>query len=477
MLSFLSTMEFTGINVRFLSKLLTTGLLLSGWHQREQRAKCLSLKSGLTLENTTILDASYVSAGSTVQPHGNCGVPKASVNAPLCRVQFSTNTTSSSSIRAEAWLPDEWYGRFLAVGNAGLGGCAFFNTAPFHVLINPMAGIAYRDLDYGSALHFATVGSNNGHDGNTGRPFLRNREVVNDFVFRAIHVEAVIGKRIVEAYYGRSHDKAYYLGCSKGGRQGTQAALEYPSDFDGIIAGAPATNFKHFLHWGGMLARYIGAPSPSSSPAFIPRDSWKLVAEEILNQCDGIDGVRDGIITEPDSCDFRPESLLCTGSNSGKCLSLPQIKALRKIYSPLYENDELIYPRYDPGAEGIHLGAPMFSGTFPPYTHVNSYFCFVDGFRVPNRLPQDWLKYAVLNDTEFDFNSYGPDHRRLFDSDGARDTFNGDLSAFRDRGGKFLTYHGRADDVSLHPTHPTCPLLTALIFRSLPQATPSIYTI
>ncbi|KAJ7848597.1 tannase and feruloyl esterase [Mycena olivaceomarginata] len=419
MLSFLSTIEFTGTNVRFLSKLLTTGLLLSGWHQREQRAKCLSLKSSLTLENTTILDASYVGARSTVQPHGNCGVPKASVNAPLCRVQFSTNTTSSSSIRAEAWLPDEWYGRFLAVGNAGLGGC-----------------IAYRDLDYGSALHFATVGSNNGHDGNTGRPFLGNPEVVKDFVFRAIHVEAVIGKQIVEAYYGRPHDKAYYLGCSKGGRQGTQAALEYPSDFDGIIAGAPATNFKHLLHWNAMLGTYVGAPSPSSSPAFIPTESWKLVAEEILNQCDGIDGVRDGIITEPDSCDFRPESLLCTGSNSGKCLSLPQIKALRKIYSPLYENDELIYPRYDPGAEGIHLGATMFSGTFPPYTH-------------------DWLKYVVLNDTEFDFNSYGPDHRRLFDTDGARDTFNGDLSAFRDHGGKFLTYHGRADDIiaSGHSKH------------------------
>lgn len=119
-------MDFTGFNVKYFSKLLTTlGVpLLSGWNHGEQYTKCISLKSSLNLENTTILDVSYVPAGSTVKPHGKC-VPMAfvPVNASLCRVQFSTSTTTTSSIRAEVWLPDEWYGRFLAVGNGGLGGC------------------------------------------------------------------------------------------------------------------------------------------------------------------------------------------------------------------------------------------------------------------------------------------------------------------------------------------------------------------
>ncbi|KAF8189772.1 hypothetical protein K438DRAFT_1832074 [Mycena galopus ATCC 62051] len=203
----------------------------------------------------------------------------------------------------------------MGVGNGGLGGC-----------------ISYRDLDYGSLY--------------TLRP-----SVLNDFTFRSIHVEAVIGKQIVDAYYGRPHDKAYYLG---------------------------------------------------------------LVAQEILNQCDGIDG--------PDACDFRPEALLCLGPNDGNCLSLPQVEALRKIYSPLYDNGQLIYPRYDPGAESIHPGGEMFSGNFPGY-------------------PQDWLKYVVLNRIR-------PQHGRLSEAvnAGGIATFDGDFSAFRDRGGKFLTYHGRADD-------------------------------
>jgi feruloyl esterase len=220
-------------------------------------------------------------------------------------------------------------------------------------------------------MHFATVGSNNGHDGYTGLPFLGNEEVLNDFAFRSIHTEAVVGKQIVEAYYGRPHDKAYYLGCSTGGRQGTQTALKYPEDFDGIIAGAPATNFNRLLHWSGMMARAIGAPQAASSPAFIPAKLWKLVAAEMLAQCDELDGVRDGIITEPDTCNFRPEALLCSSgsSNNKTCLTPPQVAALHKIYAPLYDAGELLYSRSDPGSEGLHLGA-IFNGDFPPTLQV-----------------------------------------------------------------------------------------------------------
>ncbi|KAJ7207215.1 tannase and feruloyl esterase [Mycena pura] len=401
-------MDLSGFNLNYLSNLVTSSIpLLASWTHGEQYTKCLALKSSLTLENTTILDVSYVAAGSTVKLHGQC-VPKAHVAAPLCRVQFSTQTSSTSAIRAEAWLPDEWYGRFLAVGNGGLGGC-----------------ISYRDLTYGSALHFATVGSNNGHDGDTGTPFLGNPEVLYDFAFRSIHVEAVIGKQISESYYGRRHDKSYYLGCSTGGRQGTQTAYQYPEDFDGIMAGAPANDMNHLMHWTGMLARHIGAPD-SNSPAFIPLALWKVVADEIMRQCDALDGVVDGIITEPDACAFRPEALLCHNGDSKKCLTSPQVEALRRIYAPLYGDGDLIYPRFDPGAES--LGVRAFSGQFPQY-------------------PADWLKYTVLNVTDFDFSDYGPEQGRLVDkvNPGGIAAFVGDLSPFRDRGGKFITYHGRMD--------------------------------
>ncbi|KAJ7755306.1 tannase and feruloyl esterase [Mycena maculata] len=393
----------------YLTKLVTGGIpVLSGWNYAGGNyEKCLALKASLKLENTTVLDVAYVASGK-VKPQGTC-ITNAHVSAPLCRVQFSTQTSETSEVRAEAWLPDEWYGRFLGLGNGGLGGC-----------------IAYDELDYGSSMHFATVGTNNGHDGNDGRAFLGNDEVLNDFAHRSIHVEAVIGKQIVEAYYGRPHDKAYYLGCSSGGRQGTQTALKYPEDFDGIVAGAPATDFNHLQHWRGMMGRTIGAPEGASSPAFIPPALWMLVAAEVLAQCDGLDGVRDGIITEPDACTFRPEALLCRGEGSGKCLTLTQVDALRTIYAPLYGDGELLYPRFDPGAED----SPLFSGKFPPY-------------------PEDWLRFAVLNVTDFDFSTYGAVEGRAMEAvnPGGIATFEGDLSGFRDRGGKLISYHGRMDPV------------------------------
>ncbi|KAF7289867.1 Carboxylic ester hydrolase [Mycena indigotica] len=368
------------------------------------RTACLSLKSGLHLENTTITRVSYVVEGSTVSTPGPC-TANTGVVASVCRVEFTTRTSEASSVRAEAWLPDEWHGRFLGLGNGGLAGC-----------------IDYTGLNYGSKFHFASVASNNGHDGDSGAAFSGNPEAINDFAFRAIHIEAVVGKQIVEEYYKQPQSKSYYMGCSTGGRQGTRAALSFPEDFDGIIAGAPATNFNHLIYWSGITANNLDA-------ALIPLHTWRnIIAPEILRQCDWKDGVLDGIITEPDNCDFKPESLLCRGTMTRHCLTHSQIYALHKLYSPLFVDGELVCPRFDPGAERDAGSFALLSGEVPSYT-------------------VDWLRYAVLNDSTFDIRTLKEEHLRIMDkiNPGAISTFSGDLAAFRDRGGKFITYHGRMD--------------------------------
>ncbi|KAJ7604275.1 tannase and feruloyl esterase [Roridomyces roridus] len=289
--------------------------LFSSWYG-ENYDKCLALKSSLNLDNTTILDVSYVPARGSVKTwHAPCGAKSQRTTASFCRL---------------------W-------GNGGLGGC-----------------IAYRDLDYGSAMHFATVASNNGHDGNSGRP--------KRLCSRSIHTESVIGKQIVEAYYGREHDKSYYLGCSTGGRQGTYSALHLPPGLrPEFCAGAAATDFNHLLHWTGMLARATGAPRPIL-PSLHPPKLWKLVTAEILSQCDAIDGVLDGMITR-------------TGRVGDKCLSRTQVRGGSQGYSPLYGADgELIYPRFDPGPDPIQGGLLALSdGEFPPYTKGGGKFLTYHG--------------------------------------------------------------------------------------------------
>ncbi|KAJ6529801.1 tannase and feruloyl esterase [Mycena capillaripes] len=396
----------------------TTILLPAFGRAADLSAKCLALKRTLQLENTTILNVAYLEAPATVSTAGSCQSSAAVSAGPLCRVYFVTNTTSTSAVHGEAWLPDTWYGRFLGLGNGGLNGC-----------------IDYVGLDYGTSLHFATVGSDNGHDGSSGLPFLNHPEVINDFAFRATHIEAVIGKQIIATYYGTPAAKSYFLSCSGGGRQGMQAALRFPADFDGILTGAPATDFNHLAGWGGMLSHYIGATSPDSSataetsPKFISPELWSLVSAEILRQCDLLDGVRDGIITEPDECDFQPEALRCTGSQTTGCLTQVQLEAIKNIYSPLFGLDgRLLYPRYSPGAEADPFASSVFGGNF-------------------SSLMADWERYAVLNVSEHDFTNFSVHDIELVDqiNPGGVATFDGNLCEFRSLGGKFVTHHGRRD--------------------------------
>ncbi|KAJ6552983.1 tannase and feruloyl esterase [Mycena capillaripes] len=363
--------------------------------------KCLALQHSLHLENTTILNATYIAAPTIVATPGTCQSTAPVTVAPLCRLQFVINTTSTSAVHAEAWLPDTWFGRFLGLGNSGLGGC-----------------IDYSNLDYGTSLHFAAVGSDNGHDGNSGAVFLDHPEVINDFA---------------SAYYGAPAAKSYYLGCSTGGRQGTQAALKFPGDFDGIVAGSPATDFNHLQLWSGILSHYVEAPTSSAapSPKFLPSALWAVVSAEILRQCDRLDGVVDGIITEPDACDFRPETIQCTGGNATSCLTPTQVESVKNAFTPLFGvQGQLLYPRYSPGAEADPTQSLILGGAVFPLT-------------------LDWGRFAILNDTNATFSNIGVGDAPLWDSinPGGIATFNGDLSAFRNRGGKLLTYHGRRDPV------------------------------
>ncbi|KIJ49214.1 hypothetical protein M422DRAFT_28181 [Sphaerobolus stellatus SS14] len=375
--------------------------------------RCLALKNTLSVENTTILDVQHIVAGSKIPTPGSCQ-SAATVSADVCRIYAVTNTTSQSAVHFEMWLPDQWYGRFLAVGNGGLAGC-----------------IDYMNLDYGSLQHFATIGSDNGHDGSGGAPFLNQPEVINDFAFRAVHVEAVLGKQITQTYYDATAKKSYYLGCSTGGRQGIQSALLFPDDFDGIVAGAPAVDFNHLLGWSAILSRYIGAPDALDGPNFIPYNLWPVISAEILRQCDGLDGVEDGIITEPDQCDFRPESLLCSLKMGEVCLTATQVQNLKKIYRPLFGRaGDLIYPRFDPGAEGVAGFIGLMNDSLPS-------------------TPRDWFRFAIYNDSKYSFENFSLVDIEFADSinPGGVSTWNGDLSTFRDRGGKIISYHGRRDQL------------------------------
>jgi feruloyl esterase len=92
--------------------------------------QCQNLGETLKLEDTEVLDTTYYSQAQTVQLPGadpTCNW-SAQISAPLCRVSLLVHTSSTSQVKMEVWLPDDWSGRVAAVGNGGLNGCKLSGT-------------------------------------------------------------------------------------------------------------------------------------------------------------------------------------------------------------------------------------------------------------------------------------------------------------------------------------------------------------
>lgn len=225
------------------------------------------------------------------------------------------------------------------------------------------SGVDYPILDHASALHFAAIGTNNGHDGSfTPDPFLNPARIesLKDFSYRAVHAAALLGNKIAPVYYGAYPHHSYYNGCSAGGRQGISVASRYPDLFDGVLVGSPALDWNRYLGATEVWASFVAANTSSA----VPLPQWSaIVTPEILSQCDWLDGKMDGIIADPSLCLWNPETLLCgPGDNvTASCLTQDQVHGLKKFYQPILgTKGDFVAPAFDPGAEGdFSLQFPM----------------------------------------------------------------------------------------------------------------------
>ena len=120
-----------------------------------------------------------------------------------------------------------------------------------------------------------------------------------DFGHRATHVATVAAKAIAESFYNTPPKRAYFRGCSTGGRQALVAAQRYPYDFDGIIGGAPVL----YQLMGPPLQLFWGATANLDTAGKPILDVAKLpmIAKAVMKACDANDGVRDGVssVTSP----------------------------------------------------------------------------------------------------------------------------------------------------------------------------------
>src|SRR5262245_31766154 len=224
----------------------------------------------------------------------------------FCRVAVTLAPSSDSDIKMELWMPAaNWNGKFQAVGNGAFNGS---------IATAAMAAALRRG--------YATASTDTGHTGNTASFALGHPEKVIDFGWRAVHETAVVSKALVAAFYATAPAHSYFTGCSAGGRQALKEAQRFPEDFDGIVAGAPG------LDWTGRAAQAVrlAQATEQSEAARLSAADAQLLHAAVVDACDTLDGVKDGVIEQPKRCTFDPAVLQCTATRTSSCLTAAQVR-------------------------------------------------------------------------------------------------------------------------------------------------------
>ncbi len=378
--------------------MLLAALLVSGAAAADH-GDCTQLTQ-LKLPDVRITEATAVAAGT------------GAIRVAHCRVAGVIGT----EIKFSLLLPEQWNHKFLMGGGGGFVG-SVQNQAQF--VVND---------------GYATAGTDTGHQGGVTDASwaLNNEERRLNYGYLAVHRTAETAKAILRRYYGANETRAYFSGCSNGGRQGLMEAQRYPDDFDGIVAGAPAADFTAI---GAQFLKDVRAqfPDPKNLAPVLPADTLRSIASQILDRCDAIDGVKDGVLDDPRRC--RIDVSTFTG------LTPAQLTALEAIYAPTRAGGDTVFPGQPFGGEGEVAGWPAWiSGAAPregqPAAPSLRYSFATQLF-----------KYLVFNDPDWDYTKYDLSTWR---SDTRRtaaflNATSSDLEAFNAKGHKLLLWHGWAD--------------------------------
>lgn len=382
--------------------------------------------AGKALAHGMITSAQVVASGAFT-PAKNPNVSQKQTYGTLpafCQVKATLHPVQGSEIHILVWLPlQRWNAKLVESGNGAFD--PSFTTGAMATSL---------------ASGYAATSSDTGHTENNAGFALGHPEKLIDFGYRAVHENALAAKAIAARFYRRAVRKAYFIGCSTGGRQAYGEAQRYPTDFDGIVAGDPGIGFTH--QTGAELAhiRYIH----DNPAALISSDKLKMLHATVIAACDSIDGVKDGVIENPLRCDWKPESIQCAGADEPTCLTGPQVALVNRFYKGLVDKDgKQVFPGYPRGAEagwGLALirTEPLEYG--------------LDAYRL-----------VALQDPSWNFQNFDPEKDISKADAKVAKILNNDspnLKAFFARGGKLIGYHGWADPM-------TTPMSSVGYFRKV----------
>lgn len=314
---------------------LTLGLPAA--HAATGEAACHALLQAVA-PNVVIQKAEYIvasKAGADAQA-ALTGASGAGTALPAhCMVQGTIEPRTGADgkpygVGFELRLPDGWQNRLLFQGGGGMDGflAQAIGSVPVH------SSTATPALARG----YAVVSMDGGHRGRDDASFAHDQQARLDYAYQAVGKVITQAKRLVVQYYSVAPKHTYFMGCSNGGREAMLAAQRYPLEFDGVVAANAGFHLSRAAVGEAWDTQTFLKVAPKDAQghrilarAFTPAD-LKLVSDGVLNACDALDGIKDGLINNYTACHFDPKVLQCKASKNASCLSSAQVDALHKIF-------------------------------------------------------------------------------------------------------------------------------------------------
>jgi pimeloyl-ACP methyl ester carboxylesterase len=331
-------------------------------------------------------------------------------------------------VRFEMRMPvTDWNGKFVVAGCGGFCGSLLPDKPGYSNSINESLKLGY-----------AAITTDGGHEAKSWETDWAQDDprALELYAGAWMPLAVAAGQYLSQSFYQKQPQRTYFSGCSNGGRLGLFAAQRYPELFDAIAAGGGIFDLTGNSGVHGLWL--LQSTRDQQGRAVIDRDKIPVLAEHVRQQCDGLDGLMDGVVSRPEQC--RPDigALQCAAGAANKCFTAVELAAIRRLYQGATVDGRQLFAGIPPGSESL----------WPKWvTGTDEDWAWGERAAMGNLR----LTYGVSSDRPFNPHDYDlakelDNLQRLAPVLNATDP---DISAFAEAGGKLFYYHGLADPLIL----------------------------
>jgi len=344
--------------------------------------------------------------------------------APFCQIEGQIAQKLGFVMRLPA---DHWNGKFVVTGCGGFCGS-----------LQPDKPGYSNSMNESLKLGYAVIQTDGGHRADSWDTdwAIADPQALQLYAGAWMPLAVASGKAFVKQYYQNAPDRTYFSGCSNGGRLGMVAAQRYPRLFDGIAAGGAIFDLTGNAGVHGLWK--LQTTLDEDGREIIDQAKLTLLTAHVMQQCDELDGVEDGVVSRPALCQPDVDSLLCDGTAAGTCFTSSEVNAIKRLYQGATVDGKTLFPGIPPGSESLWSRWIVGSNDNPAW-----------GTRASEGNLR--LTYGIPSDRPFKPHAYNlaeeqQNLQRLAPVLNATDP---DLTALAAAGGKLFYYHGLADPLIL----------------------------